>query len=105
MITAFAGVKRINMILLSSREMGLSPSPRTTDFQLVQKRRNLQTLPASLERSHYSDDQQRSRPPPTCGQCEMRLRPCSVIIVFKRPALGGPWPSSSWRDNPRNHGD
>jgi hypothetical protein len=45
MITAFTGVKRINMILLSSREMGLSPAPHTTDFQ---KRRDLDEDPGKF---------------------------------------------------------
>jgi hypothetical protein len=43
-------VKRINMILLSPKEMGLSSSPHITDFQVVEKRRDLENIPASLGR-------------------------------------------------------
>jgi hypothetical protein len=48
MIIAIMGVKRINLILLSPKEMGLSSSPHIIDFQVAYKRRDLENIPESL---------------------------------------------------------
>jgi hypothetical protein len=73
MITRVYEVKRINMILLSPREIGLSFSPHIPDFQVVKKCLDLEKIQARLE-SRHSDDQERSHRQ-RVDRCEMLVQP------------------------------